>query len=193
MPKDIKTLTLKEIATLHSQLKKINNEPYVSLIELAKELGVKKTDLLTFIENHSTCFVLKAVEKKPLLILGAFEDDADNIVNKDKYIEKRKNLNKNLLHLSEMNNYGSISGYYIEPSKDKHSFESQHLNTLSKITHLQERFSLKPASYYIGGFGDCSLIKPENGFQIHEQHILELINEGWEIAPDPNTLKWKNG
>ena len=56
--------------------------------------------------------------------------------------------------------------------------ESLWRNTKEKIDGLKERFNLKQAGYYIGGYGDSSYCTP-NGVEISTDAINLLKTEGY--------------
>jgi hypothetical protein len=47
---------------------------------------------------------------------------------------------------------------------------------------LVKRFDLKPAKYYLGGFGDSTLREPKNAFEVTGDQIDLLKKEGWIIC-----------
>jgi hypothetical protein len=184
-------LTLEIVNHKLIQLKRISGLAYSTVPDLAKELGVRKTVLLDFMDANSLHFTtchLKHFRKQSALLAVAscFLDPADNSQNKDLYVEKRQKLHSKDIQLSAMDNYGQISGYYIAPSSN--DLERQYLNTDEKIQLLVKRFELPQARYSLGGFGDSSVIEPKDGFQISQKVVETLIAEGWTVTP--KALTW---
>lgn len=173
---------------LYKKVYALNAAPISSL---AKELGLKPIKLLEFIEQNKKHFITKdkkvSKTKTEHCIVNVFEDISDNPENTEEYLNKKQKLNERTICLSYYNNYGSISGYYIQPSKGE--VESKYLNTKEKILNLAKKFNLKQAQYYIGGFGDSSLIKPNDGYEISYSQLSQLINEDWTIIGEFKELK----
>lgn len=181
-------LTLETIAHRLDQLQKFNCQKSISLKDLSSELGIKLTALMDIIEAHPRNFQTAqlTIKKKMVLCMSAcYPNLADNPENPE-YVAKRKTTHAKVIRINYYDNYGSISGYYIEPSKDK--LEIQFLNSPEKIESLRQRFALKPASYYIGGYGDSSLIKPEGACEINPSQLNQLVSEGWTVIGE-YTLK----
>lgn len=176
------TLEIALIEKRLRQLKEINKVEVVGIPDLANELGVRQTTLMDLIEAEPKHFITESAQKGKKVILGVsgcFSDIADNPRNVE-YVEKRKLEYAKTIQINYYNNYGSITGFYIEPSND--TLKSQYLNTIEKIMSLKNRLSLKPAGYSIGGFGDSRFYSIENGFEITGEQLNLLILDGWTVV-----------
>lgn len=184
-------LTIALIAKNFKLYKKVYSMNFSPISALAKESGFKPIKLLEFIEENKNHFITKDKQlsktKAEHCIIAVFEDPSDNPENTIDYLTKKRKFNDKTIKLSYYNNYGQITGYYIEPSKN--DLESKYLNTKDKISNLTKKFDLKPAQYYIGGFGDSSLIKPDDSYEISHSQLLELVNDGWKVIGEFKEIK----
>lgn len=178
-------INLEKIDHVVKQLRRIERLKAVSVLDVAKELKMGKVELLDFLdskkENIKLAYVQAKNGKKILSIEEVYPDKSDNPEQKELYIDKRKKQLEKTISLSEMSNYGSIEGYFIEEDKD--ILLKEYRNTKEKVEIIKNLFNLPVAKYWIGGFGDSSLITT-NGFRIEESHIKELKQEGWTILPE---------
>jgi hypothetical protein len=102
-------------------LKKIDGKEVITIPELSKELKKTKTELLEFLntkDKHVSLSYLKKGKSKILGIQKIYLDPSDNPANKDSFIIKHKKLLEKTLKLKEMNNYRSISSYFIQIDED---------------------------------------------------------------------------
>lgn len=169
-------------------LKKMDKSSYIFVKDFVKEIKMKKTDFLIFTEDNEKYFNMVYITKRRknapdlinLAIKEIYIDPKDNPVTEE-FLEFNKEKYKKTIELSYYDNYGHIGGAYIAPSKNT---EGKYLNTLKKITNLQKKYKLKEASYWIGGFGDSSLIKPDDGYEITFEILEEILKDGWEVIDD---------
>ena len=179
--KSKKVLSITYVYVTFALMRQALNMRYISVVDLAKEMSVKFTDLMLFINENNLLFdtCIKKYKGKDLLcILQVFQNESENPKTKLWLENKISNMAK-YLFVKEYDNYGQISGYYIQPDESgEHKYELWR-NTEKKINDIQKRFGLKEASYGIGGFGDYSVKKKKNGFEISLNQINELKGEGW--------------
>lgn len=156
-------------------LKEVNNKFLISVIEVAKEYGVKKTSLIEYIEANPKLFDLVTEKKSALLIRTVYLDASDN-PKTDEWLQKQIITRAKYFEIKEYDNYGYISGYYIQID------DTLWLNTKQKVMEIVDRFHLKPAMYVFGGYGDCSTVKPKDGFEINLAQIETLKSEGYTFS-----------
>lgn len=173
-------LTIQEIAHKYLLLTKLEVNQQITVKSLAKELEVKSTDLMEFIENNPKLFYTSKTKTKGLAVDAVFLVASDNPKTSE-WLNKMIKGNEKTFSLSYYDNYGHISGYYIEvDGKD----ESKHLwrNTSDKVLELVKKYDLKPAGYHIGGFGDSTYVKPAQGFEVSTELLDELTKNGYSIV-----------
>lgn len=185
-------ITAEIIQKRYGQLAKLTGRKTVSLKDLASELGIKVTALMDFIEQNPKLYTTTLVTKgksNVLSLRGCYLNPEENPENPE-FVEAMKIKNEKTIQISYYDNYGYISGYYIEPSTDE--LEAKYLNTLEKIARLKNLFKLPQASYVIGGYGDSSMHTVDGGVEIKADQLQKLIKEGWtvigEFLPDPTKL-----
>lgn len=175
-----KTLNIVDVHITFSLLKQALNVKYVSVEKLAKELSVKTSVLMLFINQNFKLFetaIHKYENKEVLCVLSVFMNEAENPKTKLWLENKIAEMSK-YLFVEEYDNYGYISGYFIKPDSGGSMRQELWRNTEEKINSIKTRFDLKEAQYTIGGFGDHSLCRP-GGFEITLDQINELKKEGW--------------
>lgn len=186
-------------------LKKLYDTNVVLISKLAKELRVRETDLMFFIEENPKLFE-KAYkytyrrEKCTYTMLGRtfvdtrlVADGAQGLGLKAVYLRPEDNINTEegaqhkkevyakYIYIKEFNNYGRIEGYYIDvdkPSDDKRKFHIWR-NTQEKIEELVKLGVLSKGVFYYGGWGDCS--KVEKDYVISERGLKTLKENGWSF------------
>jgi hypothetical protein len=194
-------ITIEEIQTGVNLLKKANCKSYVTLNEISKELHIRKIDLMLFIENNPKLFNISErwVPKTKTVIenrfgakfktsiqvrgkhLGLCIDAAyihahENYLT-DEWLEKAIIEKVKYLHITEANNYGSITGYYIEIDENKDSDFREYAwrNTIKKIESIKEYFH--EGCFFVGGYGDSySYVKK---YSISFENIRILKELGW--------------
>lgn len=157
-----------------------NGMKVVRITDLAKELGIRKTVLMDFINENcklfNTFYSSKAKKEsdKVLLIKGVYLNAEDNPITKE-WLFKKILDNQKYIYISEWNNYGSVEGYFVEV--DKEGKEASWRNSKDKIQYLKDEGILIENTFYIGGFGDCSRHKIDTA--ITEEGLKRLEELGW--------------
>ena len=168
---------VKEVFNLCCQA---NGMKVIRITDLAKELGVKKTVLMKFINENCNLFntfyssKAKKESDKVLLIKDVFLTPTDN-PSTEEWLEKKIVDNLKYIHIDEWNNYGRIEGYYVNVDADGR--EALWRNTETKIQRLKNEGILIDGTFYIGGFGDCSSHKKET--VITKEGLNRLEELGW--------------
>lgn len=175
-------------------LKMANNKKYCLISELAKELKVRKTDLMQFIldnpklfhtDNQWTYKVMprsQQITTDKNLGLGIEEvylSPEDNF-RTDEWLQKQIVDKAKYIHISEFNNYGHIEGYFVQIDDEKNSSKYREWawrNTKSKIDEIQTLGVFHKEKFYIGGLGDCSACPVD--YAISPDGLDELIRAGW--------------
>lgn len=180
-------MNIKEITRIVNLIKKVNCEEYAFVSETAKEIGVKKTQLMQFIEDNPYLFKLgEPAEKgrtRGLAILRTYERTEDN-PESDEWLENRKNDWKKTILTRNRTYYGQYQFTYIEPDMPG-SEHKAHLwrNTPEKIKELEETGLIRKSETTYGGLGDTCRWK---GYVINSEDISRIRQAGWTIVQSNN-------
>lgn len=181
-----------EIKRRADLLKMANNKKYCLISELAKELKVRKTDLMQFIldnpklfhtDNQWTYKVMprsQQITTDKNLGLGIEEvylSPEDNF-RTDEWLQKQIIDKAKYIHVSEFDYYG-VQGYFIKIDKEGDSKYKEHLwrNTESKVKEVKSLGVLHMETFYSGSFGDSSAHPVDHA--ISPDGLDELIRAGW--------------
>ena len=157
-----------------------NGMNVVRITDLAKELGIKKTVLMKYINENcklfNTFYSSKAKKEsdKVLLIKGVYLNAEDNPTTEEWLFLKILD-NEKYIDISEWNNYGVIEGYFVEIDED--GKEASWRNTKDKIQYLKDEGILIEGTFYIGGYSDYSRHKIDT--IITEEGLKRLEELGW--------------
>ncbi|MEK2647367.1 hypothetical protein [Bdellovibrio sp. BCCA] len=178
---NILALSVARLGKAKLYLQKLSPGKPVTVSAVAKEVGFKASAVLEFIENKPGHFETEAVQvgrTKSLAIKNVYDLVRDNPKTQE-YLDFKIKINQKSITISYYDNYGFVSGYYIQPSKDK--LEIQYMNTPEKVSEISKALSLKQASYTIGGFGDSSTYQPKDAYEISYSQLKQLMDEGWTV------------
>jgi hypothetical protein len=194
-------MKIQKIKEAFELTKDITNKNYVLISLLARKLKIDELDLMSFIKNNSDLFYTETIwtyktKKVKNNIAGRYYWSEDVVKNKnlglgiktvylsklenyrtDEWLQKQIKDKAKYLHISEMDNYGYIQGYYL--SKDKEDAYRTHLwrNTAEKLNRLKQENYLHSGSTVYGGFGDSYTAKYE--YTISPEKINQLNELGW--------------
>ena len=152
-------MEISEIKRIAELLQKVNCEHIALISEVAKEMGVKKTALMQFIENNPKLFKLGEKVKRTkntqttlgLGIMTAYLS-ADENPDTEEWIEKMKKAWEKKIHIGEQTYYGCHEYWLIPEEGD--GKERKYRNTPEKIKFLEEKGIIKKISGGYGGFSD---------------------------------------
>ena len=153
-------MEISEIKKIVELIKKVNCENLALISEVAKEMGVKKTALMQFIEDNPKLFKLGEKTKRTkntqttlgLGIMTAYLS-ADENPDTEEWMEKKKKEWDKKIHVGEQTYYGCHE-YWLIPEDDVTSKEGKYRNTPEKIKFLEENGVIKKVSGGYGGFSD---------------------------------------
>lgn len=164
-----------EIKKRFELLKHIYSRTYCDVPALARELGVKKTNLMDFIEQNPKLFDVED-GKKGLIIRDVFLKPEDNRKTEE-WLKKKIEDNKMYIHIDEIDNYGRVVGYHILCDKQSNSHEDLWRNTEEKIKVIQALGVTESKTFYFGWIGDSMQFNVK--YYISEEGIKELEKHGW--------------
>ena len=153
-------MEISEIKRITELLQKVNCERIALISEVAKEMGVKKTALMQFIEDNPKLFRLGEKVKRTkntqttlgLGIMTAYLSAEEN-PDTEEWMEKMKKAWDKKIHVGEQTYYGQHE-YFCIPEDDADSKEGKYRNTPEKIKFLVEKGIIKKVSGGYGGFSD---------------------------------------
>ncbi len=153
-------MEISEIKRIAELLQKVNCERIALISEVAKEMGVKKTALMQFIEDNPKLFRLGEKVKRTkntqttlgLGIMTAYLS-ADENPDTEEWMEKMKKVWEKKIHIGEQTYYGQHE-YFCIPEDDVTTKEGKYRNTPEKIKFLEEKGIIKKVSGGYGGFSD---------------------------------------
>lgn len=164
---DLTIEKFQETANLMKQL----HLPLV-VVEMAKELGVKRTELMRFINEHPKNINTKdySVGKKGhetdvLYVSGIYLDARDNPLTEE-YAEDRRKEHR--IRLFKVEDYGYVCGFAIMPYDQEHDWHScepwenqeEDVKAFLEIPEVKEKIGFAK-----GGFGDGWTDYKENAFR----------------------------
>jgi hypothetical protein len=151
-------MEISEIKRIVQLLQKVNCERIALISEVAKEMGVKKTALMQFVEDNPKLFKLgekvrRTKSTQTTLGLGIMQVylSADENPDTEEWLEKMKKVWDKKIHIGEQNYYGAHEYWLIPEDEGK---EGQYRNTPEKIKFLEEKGIIKKVSGGYGGFSD---------------------------------------
>lgn len=153
-------MEISEIKRIAELLQKVNCEHIALISEVAKEMGVKKTALMQFIEDNPKLFKLGEKVKRTkntqttlgLGIMTAYLSADDN-PDTEEWMEKMRKAWDKKIHVGEQTYYGQHE-YFCIPEENVNSKEGKYRNTPEKIKFLEEKGIIKKVSGGYGGFSD---------------------------------------
>lgn len=163
---------------------KVNCQNYALISEVAKEMGMKKTAVMQFIDDNPKLFKLVEVTKKGNVVgLGihtVYTDPAENPVTEE-WLDKKKEEWANKIKVSEMSYYGVHEFYFLAVDEPRTNSLRENLwrNTPEKIQTLLDAGVICEKTTCYGGLGDCSNWEGLLLTTDAEAAIKEL---GWELV-----------
>ena len=159
-------------------IQKVDCTNYAMITDTAKEMGVKKTALMEFIDNNPKLFDLVEVAKKGKTIglgISRVYLSAEENPKTEEWIEKKKREWEKKIHVGERTYYGCHEYWFIPEDKFPYD-ESKYRNTLTKIKELADAGVIKKVTKCYGSFGDCS----NEEVYIFDDEVKKAIEDyGW--------------
>ena len=160
--KNHRDMEISEIKRITELLQKVNCERIALISEVAKEMGVKKTALMQFIEDNPKLFKLGEKVKRTrntqvtlgLGIMRAYLS-ADENPDTEEWMGRMKKEWENKIHIGEQTYYG-VHEYWLIPVDDPKNTDKtgMYRNTPEKIKFLEEKGIIKKTTGGYGGLSD---------------------------------------
>jgi ribosome-binding factor A len=175
-------MEISEIKRIAELLQKVNCECIALVSEVAKEMGVKKTALMQFIEDNPKLFKLDTYytytkrdrKVKGLAISKVYLTPEEN-PDTEEWMEKMRKAWDKKIHIGEQTYYG-YHEYFCIPEDDADSKEGKYRNTPEKIKFLEEKGIIKKV---IGGYGGLSDYYRTEYYPYSEEVQKALEGIGW--------------
>ena len=171
-------LTIPNIKDIVRLIQKVNCQNYALISEVAKEMGVKKTQVMMYIESHPKLFILVEVKKgdkvQGLGIKTVYTDASQN-PETEEWLNLQKNLWEKKIHIFAQYYYGQLEFYHIaeDSSAGKRNL---YRNTPEKIQELEEAGLITKSECWYGGFSDSYKIET---YRVNSDVIKKIEDAGW--------------
>lgn len=174
-------LTLDSIYTCLTSLWQLNEDTYV--IDVAKELGVKKTDFWQFINKpeNKLHFKVKPHGKANKPAIFTFYRDELTNPNHPDYVAHMAELHRNDIYIYDVDDYGYVLGFAYKPSNgvwDEHEIPWRF--TPEKETLVREHGLFGPVKFAKGGYGDGWT--DEYDLAVRTENLPETIKKAIELG-----------
>jgi hypothetical protein len=159
-------MEISEVKRITDLLKRANCVNFALVSETAKEMGVKKTALMQFIEDNPKLFKLGEAFKSTkttktslgLSIITAYLTAEEN-PDTEEWLEKMKKEWEKKIHVGEQTYYGYHEYWCIPEDNPKSNYDTDrklglYRNTPEKIKFLEEKGIIKKVKGGYGGLSD---------------------------------------
>lgn len=166
-------LNIQNVKDIVRLIQKVNCQNYALISEIAKEMGVKKTQMMMYIEAHPKLF--KLTEAKKGLAVKTVYTDANQNPDTEEWMNVMKTRWNKKLHVGERTYYGAHEFWFF-PEESEGTKESQYRNTREKFQELEDAGILKKGTRCYGGLSDS--YKAE--VYLYNTEVVKKLEEaGW--------------
>ena len=175
-------------------VKKVNCVDYAIVSEVAKEMGVKKTALMQFIDDNPKLFKVvpyiggitsNAKAKNLGLVIKTVYNSAEENPETEEWLDARKKEWEKKIHIGERTYYGCHEYWLIAEDGGK---EGKYRNTPEKVQELADAGVIKKVGMCYGGWGDAS---HEEVYIFNEDVKKAIEDYGWTTDFDEVSAKAK--
>lgn len=171
-------LNIENIKEITRLIQRVDCHSYATITDVAKEMGVKKTQVMMFIEQNPKLFKIAEITKGNkslgLAILVVYLE-ADQNPDTQEWLDRKTREWDHKLHVGEMTYYGQHE-FWMFPEEMSKSKESLYRNTPEKIKELEEKGILKKTTQGYGAFGDYSHM---DVYLCNSEVLGNLSEAGW--------------
>lgn len=175
----IKVIDISEVNRIVNLLKKVDCTSYALISDVSKEMGIKKTALMQFIEDNPKLFSLVEVTKKGKsagLGIRKVYLMAEQNPETEEWLNHQKDLWKKKIHISSMYYYGQLEFHHIMVDNNDGK-KNLYRNTPEKIQKLEEAGLITKSDCWYGGLSDSYKIET---YQVNSDVIKKIEEAGWE-------------
>lgn len=181
-------MEISEIKRITELIQKVNCQRIALVSEVAKEMGVKKTALMQFIEDNPKLFKIiehqsrsaKGWVKTVGLAIQKVYLIPDDNPDTEEWLEKKKAEWDKKIHVGERNYYGCHEYWLIPedfiPENNTLFKEGAYRNTPEKIKELADAGVIKKVTACHGGIGDCC---NEEVYMFNDEVKKAIEDYGW--------------
>ena len=169
---------LMQIKKMVDLVMKVNCQNFALISEVAKEMGMKKTAVMQFVDDNPKLFKLVEVKKgDKVLGLGIRTVYTDPNQNPDteEWMNVQKTFWNQKIHVGEWTYYGQHEFWYF-PEEMSDSKESKYRNTQEKFQELEDLGILKKVTQCYGGFMDSGRA---DVYLCNKEVLEKLTAAGW--------------
>jgi hypothetical protein len=165
-------------------VKEVNCVNYAIVSEVAKEMGVKKTDLMQFIDDNPKLFKVvpyiggitsNAKAKNLGLVIKTVYNSAEENPETEEWLEVKKKAWEKKIHIGERTYY-DCHEYWLIPEDSILYKEGEYRNTPEKIKELVDAGVIEKVTKFYGSFGDCY---SEEVFNFDDDVKKAIEDYGW--------------
>ena len=178
-------MEISEINRIVNLLQKVDCTWYALIADVAREMGIKKTALMQFIDDNPKNFSIqeititsaKGVKKTLGLGIQKVYLTAEQNPETEEWLAKQKANWEKKLHVYEQTYYGQHEFWCFPEEYDQDS-RRYHLwrNTPEKFKELEEMGILKKTTQWYGGLGDSY---QRDVYLCNDDILQKLADAGW--------------
>lgn len=178
-------MEISEILRIVNLLQKVDCANHALIADVAKEMGIKKTALMQFIEDNPKNFSVqeititsaKGVKKTLGLGIRKVYLTPEENPETEEWLAKQKADWEKKLHVDEQTYYGQHE-FWCFPEEYEQNSRRYHLwrNTPEKFQELVEKGILKKTTQWYGGLGDSY---QRDVYLCNEEILQKLADIGW--------------
>ena len=173
-------MELNEVIRIVNLLRKVDCTKYALISDVAKEMGVKKTALMQFIEDNPKLFrtneiyrYQKNTKKSMGLAICEVYQSAEKNPETEEWLEVKKKEWDKKIHIGARIYYNCLE-YWVIPEDD--GKEGKYRNTPEKIQELVDAGVIKKIRTCYGGLGDAYY---EEVFIFNDDIKKAIEDYGW--------------
>lgn len=178
-------MEITEISRIVNLLQKVDCTWYALITDVAREMGIKKTTLMQYIEDNPKNFSIQEITitsakgVKKMLGLGIRKVylTAEENPETEEWLAKQKVDWEKKLHVYEQTYYGQHE-FWCFPEEYEQDSRKYHLwrNTPEKFKELEEKGILKKTTQWYGGLGDSY---QRDVYLCNDDILQKLADAGW--------------
>ena len=178
-------MEINEILRIVNLLQKVDCTSYALITDVAKEMGIKKTVLMQYIEDHPKLFdIIEATSKSArgvvktlgLAIRKVYLTPEENPVTDEWLAVKKKEWEKKI-QVFEMTDYGLHEFWFLAVDNER-GRKNLWRNTPEKIQSLIDAGAIKMKKTCCGRFSDCYNWE---GLLLTPDAAEAITKLGWEL------------
>jgi hypothetical protein len=176
-------MEITEISRIVNLLQKVDCTWYALITDVAREMGIKKTALMQFIEDNPKNFSIqeitstsaKGVKKSLGLGIKRVYLTPEENPKTEEWLEKMKALWEKKIHISSQYYYSQLEFHHITVDSSE-GRKNLYRNTPEKIQELEEAGLITKSECWYGGLSDSYKIET---YRVNSEDIKKIEAAGW--------------